>query len=410
MSAAVFVLAINLCVAGIFVTAFLLVAVYTRAVSARWLALAYGAGVVNVGLELILPFQAEPRLFGIGIFAAFLLAQAFAVVGLARNYRLEPPWRLLAGLVLVSMIAIVLIIDMDRRSLLRGLGYQGPYALMQLLGMLVVLRSGRRHVLDLVLLVIYALGALNFLGKPFLAVALGPGINAQAYIGTTYAAISQAVGAVLLIANGILMLVILLRDAMVTMTTQTETDPLSGLLNRRGFEDHAEKLLASARRTGVPVSIVVADLDHFKSINDQYGHPVGDVVISSFSKTLMAAADMGAMTVSGAILGRLGGEEFAALAPGSGLNTAQLFAERVRMQFAAEPVIAQAPDKRPTASYGVAQLRPDEGLFDLLRRADAALYEAKKTGRDRICVAEAEHPLPPPIPMGADRRQGSRRP
>jgi len=410
MSAAAFVLAINLCVAGIFVTAFLLVAVYTRAVSARWLALAYGAGLVSVGLELILPFQNDPRLVGIGIFTAFLFAVGLAVVGLARNYRIDPPWLLLGAVTVLSMINIVVIIDMERSSLLRALLYQLPYALMQLLGVSVVLRSGRRHVLDLVLLAIYVLGALHFMGKPFLAAALGSGASAQAYIGTTYAAISQAVGAVLLIANGILMLVILLRDALAAMTTQTETDPLSGLLNRRGFEDRAEKLLASARRDGVPVSIVVADLDHFKAVNDQYGHPVGDVVISSFSRMLMDAAALGSMTVSGAILGRLGGEEFAALAPGSGLNSAQLFAERVRTQFGTAGVIEQAPQMRPSASFGVAQLRADEGLFDLLRRADAALYEAKRTGRDRICIADGEV-----VPMSKasathDRRQGSRRP
>ena len=409
MSAAAFVLAINFCVAGLFVTAFTVVAVNARiATGARWLALAYCAGLVNFGLEMILPLQSDPRPLGIAIFMVFLLALAASAVGLARNYRVDPPWLLLGGLLIASFIDIVLIYDMERNTLLRGLLYQAPYALMLLIGALVVLRSGRRHVLDLVLLAIQVLGALHFLGKPFLAVALGSGANPQAYIGTSYAAISQAVGAVLLIGNGILMLVIILRDTTTEMRAQSETDPLSGLLNRRGFEDHAEELLAAARRSGVPVSVVVADLDHFKAINDQHGHDVGDAVIRSFAQTLQDAASLGAMTVTGTVLGRLGGEEFAALAPGSGLHSAQLFAERVRSPFGTKGLIRQAPELQPTASFGIAQLRADEGLFDLLRRADAALYQAKRTGRNRICLDVVEA-VSKTAPASADRRQVSRR-
>lgn len=409
MSAAAIVLAINFCVAGLFATAFAVVAINARmATGARWLAMAYGFGMLNVGLELILPFQREPRLVGIGIFLAFLFALALSVVGLARNYRIELPWRVLGVLVVLAVIDIVVIIDMERSSLLRAFLYQLPYALIQLLGALVVLRAPRRQVLDLVLLAIYVLGSLQFLGKPLLAAALGTGSTAQAYIGTNYAAISQAVGAVLLIANGIMMLVIILRDTITEMRVQSATDPLSGLLNRRGFEEAAENLLASAHRDGVPMSITVADLDHFKAINDHHGHAVGDAVIKRFSQTLRDAADLGAMTVSGVILGRLGGEEFAALAPGSGANSAQLLAERVRAQFGTTNTIKEAPDLRPSASFGVAQLQDGETLHDLLRRADMALYQAKNTGRDRVCVADSKV-SPKKLPASPERRQGSRR-
>tara|TARA_R110002124_G_scaffold109676_2_gene262768 strand:- start:32035 stop:33267 length:1233 start_codon:yes stop_codon:yes gene_type:complete len=390
MSAAAFVLAINVSVAALFATAFAVVAINARmATGARWLALAYGAGAVNVGLELILPFQGDSHLVELGIFAAFLFALAFSVVGLARNYRVEPPWRLLGVLVGASLVDIAVIVDLDRGIFWRAFFYQLPYALVQLLGVLVVLRSGRRQALDLALLLINVLGSLQFLGKPFLAGMLGSGASAQLYIGTNYAAISQAVGAVLLIANGVVMLVIILRDTMTEMRAQSATDPLSGLLNRRGFEESAEKLIATARRHGAPVSLIVADLDHFKAINDNHGHAVGDGVIRRFATTLSTAAELGAATVTGVILGRLGGEEFAALAPDSGVNTAVLFAERVRSQFGMPTASDSVPGLLPTASFGVAQLGDGEGLYDVMRRADAALYDAKRSGRDRICVAES---------------------
>lgn len=106
MSAAAFVLAINLFIAGVFATAFGVVAAYARSsVGARWLALAYGVGMLNPLLELILPLQQDPFLVQYGIFAAYLFAANFIVVGLARHYRLTPPWSMLGALVILALLA-----------------------------------------------------------------------------------------------------------------------------------------------------------------------------------------------------------------------------------------------------------------------------------------------------------------
>lgn len=403
MSAAAFILAINLCVAGIFATAFGVVAAYARSVvGARWLAAAYGLGVVNPVLEFALPYQSDPRLVGIGIFAAFLFALSLCVVGLARHYRMEPPWRLLGGVVVASLIIIVMIIGMPRTSAVRAVLYQLPYFAVQMVGVLVILRAPRRQALDVALLVLFALSGLQFLAKPLLAAVLGSGVSPQAYIGSTYAAISQTVGAVLLIANGLLMLLIIVRDAMAEMTARSETDTLSGLLNRRGFEDRADRLLASAQRAGVPTAMLVADLDHFKTINDTHGHEAGDRVIAAFAQVLGAIAD------PRSVLGRLGGEEFAVLIPATNLATARLYAEGVRSGFSGLAIAGLPPGRPISASFGVAPFQPGDSLSDLLRRADAALYEAKKGGRDRVCVTEAEPAAPQAATPVSDRRQGSR--
>lgn len=401
MSAAAFVLAINLFIAGIFATAFGVVAAYARSViGARWLAVAYGLGMVNPVLEFMLPGQVDPRPVGLAIFASFLFAISFCVVGLSRHYRLTPPWRTLGTLVTVSLVVNILIIDMPRESLLRGLLYQTPYFLVQLVGVVMIMRFTQRKALDHALLVLFAVGGLQFLSKPLLAAWLGSGATPQAYIGSTYAAISQSLGAMLLIANGLLMLLIIVRDAMAEITARSETDTLSGLLNRRGFEDRADKLLATALRAGVPGAMVVADLDHFKSINDSYGHEAGDRVIRAFAEVLGETAE------DRAVIGRLGGEEFAVFIPGANLMTARLYAEGVRTGFSGLSIAALGPNRRVSASFGVAQLKAGDSLSDLLRRTDAALYEAKKSGRDRVSVAQQDMPVPR-MP-NTDRRRGSR--
>ena len=391
MSAAAFVLAINLFIAAIFATAFGIVAAYARsAIGARWLALAYGLGIVNPILEFILPGQLDPRPVQVAIFAVFLLALTLCVVGLTRHYRLQPPWRTLGVIVVASLVVNILIVDMPRSSLLRGILYQAPYFTLQLVGVAMILRYRHRKALDVALLVLFAASGLQFLSKPALAAWLGSGASARDYIGSTYAAISQSVGAMLLIANGLLMLLIIVRDAMAEITARSETDTLSGLFNRRGFEDRADRLLASALRAGIPGAMVVADLDHFKAINDSHGHEAGDRVITAFAGVLATTAD------ALAVAGRLGGEEFAVYIPDANLMSARLYAEGVRAGFSGLSIAGLGADRRFSASFGVAQLRPGDSLSDLLRRADAALYKAKEGGRDRVCVSEPES-LPPQV-------------
>lgn len=133
-------------------------------------------------------------------------------------------------------------------------------------------------------------------------------------------------------------------------------DPLTGALNRRAFALLAEKQVAQAARTGRPLAVLMMDLDHFKRINDTLGHSGGD-----------------------ATLCRFGGEEFVALLPHAEAAQAVAAAERLRLAFAATGA---------TVSIGVASLRPGEDLEDLLRRADAALYDAKRAGRDRTHLSE----------------------
>jgi diguanylate cyclase (GGDEF)-like protein len=402
MDAAGFILAINLFVAGIFATSFGVVAGLSRtAEGARWLALAYGLAILNAVLEFILPMQASPQMMDVVIFAVALSGFIVAVIGLARHYEQPVPWMVLAVFALASLTINIAISGLPYQSPTRTVLYQFPYTIVHVIGAWVVFRCKRRGALELALLSFLLLSSLQFVAKPVMA-HMWSGPSARDYLHSLYGAISQMMTAFLLITNGLLMLLILVRDLMAEMTARSETDTLSGLFNRRGFEDRADRLLATALRAGMPATMVVVDLDHFKAINDSHGHDAGDRVIRAFADVLGASADAGAVT------GRLGGEEFAVLIPGADLATARLYAEGVRMAFSNLAIPGLSRDQRISASFGVTQLTAGDSLSDLLRRADAALYEAKRGGRDRVCTTG-----PDPVPLAAtlppgERRRGSR--
>ncbi len=379
LSAAGFVLAINIFVAGLFAAAFGAVAWHNReAIGARWLAVAYALGIVNACLEFVLPLQGDPRLLGVVVYAVSLGAFLACLVGLARHYNRQVPWAAIAGLGFVSVgLNAALIEQASNSSFARAVVYQLPYFAAHLLAGVVVSRAPRRSALDLCLLVFLLISGLQFIAKPFLAVSLGDSGVAN-YLHSVYGAYSQLLTAFLLIANGVLMLLIIVRDEVAALTIRSETDTLSGLWNRRGFEDHSERALLSARRGGMPSALVVADLDRFKRINDTMGHAHGDAVIAAFARILTDNAE------PRMVVGRPGGEEFAVFVPGANLAAARLYAEAVRIAFAAQGPWLRVD--RLSASFGVVQLEEDEPLSGAMRRADQALYEAKRAGRDRVNV------------------------
>jgi two-component system chemotaxis response regulator CheY len=164
------------------------------------------------------------------------------------------------------------------------------------------------------------------------------------------------------------------------------TDPLTGVLNRRAFMQRMETEVERAIRENSPLSLVIADLDHFKQINDRYGHQVGDLVLQKFTE------EVSGLSRPYDFLGRYGGEEFSMGFPGvDGLNV-MLIAERMRQRVEVFRISSSDPFQpiQITASFGAASLRREsrETLSSLITRADNALYRAKGEGRNRVCLAE----------------------
>jgi diguanylate cyclase (GGDEF)-like protein len=163
------------------------------------------------------------------------------------------------------------------------------------------------------------------------------------------------------------------------------TDELTGVLNRRGFFAGAQQLVARQAKCRGPVSLLMFDLDHFKSVNDRFGHAIGDETLSVFATT--AARSLRASDV----VARFGGEEFVAILPGS-MSEAKTVAERVRTAFeAAAGTIAGHP-VAATVSVGAASAASGADVATLLTAADKALYEAKAKGRNRVEAFEPELP------------------
>ncbi|HET8734330.1 MAG TPA: diguanylate cyclase, partial [Anaeromyxobacteraceae bacterium] len=164
------------------------------------------------------------------------------------------------------------------------------------------------------------------------------------------------------------------------MARRADTDALTGIANRQGFNEAMAREFARSRRFRHPLSIVLVDLDHFKRVNDEHGHAVGDQVLAGTARLLATRVR------ESDFVARWGGEEFAVIASMTDAAGAARLAEKLRDRLEATRL---GPDGGVTASFGVAEMRPDDTVQTMVRRADEALYAAKDGGRNRVCCGEA---------------------
>ncbi len=160
------------------------------------------------------------------------------------------------------------------------------------------------------------------------------------------------------------------------------TDPLTGVHNRGSMEQHLEHQVLSSIRHHTPLSVLMIDLDYFKSINDTHGHMVGDAVLTETAKTIVKC------TRNSDVVFRYGGEEFVVILTNTRAAGAQLLGERICSAVAGRPVPVSGTTIPVTVSVGVAELKAGDGSVDLLERADQQLYRAKLAGRNRVVTAE----------------------
>jgi diguanylate cyclase len=182
-----------------------------------------------------------------------------------------------------------------------------------------------------------------------------------------------------------------LRQNLEAVRREALTDPLTGIPNRKHFDARLREAARDAMEGGEPLSLLIADIDHFKRFNDTYGHPVGDQVLRLVARTLTHSVK-GRDTPA-----RYGGEEFAVILPQTPLRGAAAVGEQIRVAIMRGRIVGKASRQAygtVTLSLGAAQYRPGETLDDLVRRADAALYQAKRTGRNRLAT-EAMLEAPP---------------
>jgi diguanylate cyclase (GGDEF)-like protein len=249
----------------------------------------------------------------------------------------------------------------------------------------------RRKVIDNILLGLMLVWGVSFFPRPILVMWIeGPIHTLTDFNNSLYWTTVIVSASLFLLLFALVMVMAIALDAMDELRQRSQTDSLSGLLNRRGFEEMMGAALGVPNRSA-PATLVVCDIDHFKSVNDRFGHAGGDRVIERFAQCLQAAAE------GQHLAGRIGGEEFALLLENADDTTARLFAEGVRIAFSNVAVPGIPAGTRITASFGVAEAAPGETVQSLFRRADKALYEAKNMGRDCVRVAPAAPPAQPGV-------------
>ncbi len=231
--------------------------------------------------------------------------------------------------------------------------------------------------------------------RPLLFKLAAPAEGAQPEAGIV-AALSQFVVlestlAVVLVAFGALMLT----NEFITNELRhlAEVDPLTNVFNRRAFLTLLDKAISNAQRTQTTVPVLVMDLDHFKKVNDSWGHRAGDDVLRHFvmlAQRCLRKED---------VMGRLGGEEFAIFLPNAGAGGAIAVAERLRAMVEAHPVVTEQRSIALTVSVGVTLCAGSESAGTALQRADEAMYLAKERGRNRVEMTVA--PAAPLVPVTA---------
>lgn len=329
--------------------------------------------LLDVGPALPLELQRLPANF------ALLMTSIFYAAAFIGRFGLPIPWRTMMVTAAISFVlfAWFLIVDPDIRARIYAISIGAGF--IALLIVKTLWRVEKPYLIDRLLFAVAVLQAVSLIVRPIVILAFSDHFSSYAeFQQSLYWASVQFNQAVLSVTAAIGLMVAVALDIIAELREQADGDNLSGLLNRRGFDAKAGAALARCADDQRPVALLIADLDHFKQVNDVHGHAVGDAIIAAFGALVRRTgpAEM--------VAGRIGGEEFALLMPGASMETARLFADIVRTGLAPACADRIPPTLVPTASIGLAFGLPGEGLPQLLRRADQALYDAKRAGRNSI--------------------------
>lgn len=307
------------------------------------------------------------------LFAIMILS-----IGLSKRRLRQPRYGPLLAIAAITLGPLHYYQFIEPSLLARVIILNSGLALLSLLMLLDIARGPRRTPVEQVLLGLLLVSCAGYLLRPLFLIASG--VSGDRFEDSYWLVVSIS-DALICAMTAVGVLAVIASDVVDGIKLDALIDTLSGLFNRRGFGPRALK--AMARQTaGKPAAIILSDLDHFKSINDLFGHSSGDLIIQRFSEVLREKAP------SNAILGRLGGEEFAIMLPPDAAAAAHQLAEDIRTAFKQIASGIMSGEANPTASFGVAIAKEDESLQALMERADRALYRAKGDGRDCVHLSE----------------------
>lgn len=277
MNGAVALLIVNALVAGMFAATYFGVALIKRAGRPVYaFGVSYSIGVLTPLSELAIHWRAASVPLLMLSHAALLGGFLSMAAAISLFEKAKPRWVAIAAIGVIGVGLRWSILGGTRDELPYELLFQAPFALALALCAVTTASLARGRPLHLLLAALFGLIALDFLLKPIVASALGSGKTAEEYATSAYAVFSQASTGILLIAAGLLVLIVVVQTTVHDYSHESETDHLSGLLNRRGFDRLAQRLLAANEQEGRDITAILIDLDHFKQINDRLGHDEGD--------------------------------------------------------------------------------------------------------------------------------------
>jgi len=187
------------------------------------------------------------------------------------------------------------------------------------------------------------------------------------------------------VVTSMLIILMMASDISAKLKKMAVQDQLTGLLNRRGFEEYGSRAFAVARRTGQSMSVIMTDIDRFKYINDKFGHAAGDMALAHFARLFSESRRQEDVAA------RVGGEEFALLLPGTDLRDAMAIADQLCAKIGSTPLDTTVVGLPMTSSFGVAAIsKTDTSLDDILLRADRALYRSKRAGRNQVDLESSQ--------------------
>lgn len=343
---------------------------------------AFVLGSLGFSFEFLHYFDPMFRLSdGVNIFVpicVLLIAR-----GVCLRYTGNAPTRLLLLILGVTYLTASWINFVHQNAFGRGLTISIGIVALLSVATRAILNYRARDRIDLGILLTLLAASILLLGRPVLSLFIEGAPQKGVIEDTSFWAVSMKVaGLYSLLVFAILFMLRIAADLFAELNQQSVTDLLSGLLNRRGFFAAAETLALEANPS-LPISVLLLDIDHFKHVNDNYGHQTGDKVIRTLADLMLSSAPQTA------VVGRLGGEEFAIFLPNTGSTAALAFAEALRTSIRLQDHAGIPATHLVTVSIGVAE-GTGEDLEVLLHLADIGLYKAKNSGRDQVQMAGRE--------------------
>jgi diguanylate cyclase (GGDEF)-like protein len=354
----------------------------------RYLLLLAGApGLFALGVATQV-FHWPPDINGNALLSGFLYTSAVLVAAEGILRRSGKRFGLAIDLLVLALLmgALCYFAYVNPNTLVRVYIQNFGYGLIFLVSALRLLPFVRGKPADRVLFWVLLIFAIQFFPRTLVTIGFHAPTSTPAFAASLFWAALQLSLAILGTGLATTLLAAAFSDLIEDLRHERDIDGLTGVLNRRGFENRAAMIIAQAGRE--PCSLVACDLDHFKRINDHYGHAAGDRVLKAFGRLLRLSCR------ASDLVGRIGGEEFAILLRGAADDEAFEFAERLRARLS-EVEFEFLPSASPvTTSVGIAELRPGETINQLLARADQQLYRAKAAGRNVTVAADDRASLP----------------